>query len=94
MSAKEVLLQVAEKLPPNATLADAIAELQFQRAAQTRRAELDRIETNSATETEPCSPSPAWHADILSDRLAKIESGQAEFLTLDNLKEKLRNPRR
>jgi hypothetical protein len=34
MSAKEILLEVAEKLPPDATLADAIYELEFRQAVE------------------------------------------------------------
>ncbi|MEO5721435.1 MAG: addiction module protein [Chthoniobacterales bacterium] len=30
--------------------------------------------------------SPAWHAEVLAEREAEIESGQAEFLTLDQMK--------
>jgi predicted transcriptional regulator len=44
MSAKEVLLEVAEKLPPNATLVDAIHELEFRLAVEEGLAELDRGE--------------------------------------------------
>jgi putative addiction module component (TIGR02574 family) len=33
--------------------------------------------------------SPAWHKKILEKRLAKIESGKAEFLTLAQLKKRL-----
>lgn len=44
MSAKEVLLEVAEKLPPNATLIDAIHELEFRLAVEEGLAELDRGE--------------------------------------------------
>jgi predicted transcriptional regulator len=44
MSAKEILLEVAEKLPPNATLDDAIHELEFRQAVQQGLAELDRGE--------------------------------------------------
>ncbi len=41
MSAKEILLEVAEKLPPNATIDDAIHELEFRQAVQQALAELD-----------------------------------------------------
>ena len=41
MSAKEILLEVAEKLPPDATLADAIHELEFRQAVQQGLDELD-----------------------------------------------------
>ena len=44
MSAKEVLLEVAEKLPPDATLVDAIYELEFRQAVEEGLASLDRGE--------------------------------------------------
>ncbi len=30
--------------------------------------------------------SPAWHGDILEDRKKKIQKGEAEFISLDDLK--------
>ena len=44
MSTKEILLEVAEKLPPNATLDDAIYELEFRQAVLQGLDELDRGE--------------------------------------------------
>ncbi len=44
MSAKEILLEVAQKLPPDATLDDAIHELEFRQAVQQGLEELDRGE--------------------------------------------------
>jgi predicted transcriptional regulator len=44
MSAKEILLEIAEKLPPDATLDDAIYELEFRQAVQQGLDELDRGE--------------------------------------------------
>jgi predicted transcriptional regulator len=44
MSAKEILLDVAEKLPADATLADAIYELEFRQAVEQGLASLDRGE--------------------------------------------------
>lgn len=44
MSTKEVLLEVAEKLPPDATLIDAIYELEFRQAVEEGLASLDRSE--------------------------------------------------
>ena len=44
MSAKETLLDIAEKLPPDATLVDAIYELEFRQAVAEGMAELDRGE--------------------------------------------------
>ena len=42
MSAKETLRDLAEKLPPAATLVDAIYELEFRQAEAEGLAELDR----------------------------------------------------
>jgi predicted transcriptional regulator len=42
MSTKEILLQVAKKLPSDATLADAIYELEFRQAVEAGFASLDR----------------------------------------------------
>ena len=44
MSTKDILLEVAEKLPPEATLVDAISELEFRLAVEQGLAELDRGE--------------------------------------------------
>lgn len=44
MSAKQILLDVAEKLAPDASLADAIHELEFRLAVEEGLAELDRGE--------------------------------------------------
>jgi len=44
MSTKDILLEVAAKLPPDATLVDAISELEFQQAVEQGLAELDRGE--------------------------------------------------
>lgn len=35
-------------------------------------------------ETEP--PSPDWHGEILASRKAKMDAGEATFITLDELK--------
>jgi putative addiction module component (TIGR02574 family) len=37
-------------------------------------------------------PSPGWHGEVLAARLAKVERGEAEFLTMDQLKERLHKP--
>jgi putative addiction module component (TIGR02574 family) len=35
-------------------------------------------------------PSPDWHKDILTERLAKVERGEGEFLSLDEARARLR----
>jgi predicted transcriptional regulator len=44
MSTKDILLEIAEKLPSDATLNDAIYELEFRQAVQQGLDELDRGE--------------------------------------------------
>ena len=34
--------------------------------------------------------SPEWHRDILADRKVRAQSGEAKFLTLDQLRARLR----
>lgn len=36
--------------------------------------------------------SPAWHGEVLADRLAKIERGEGEFLTVAEVKACLQKP--
>jgi hypothetical protein len=36
--------------------------------------------------------SPAWHGDVLADRLAKIERGEGEFLSVVEVKACLQKP--
>jgi len=33
--------------------------------------------------------SPAWHKDVLTKRLAKVEAGKGRFLTLSQLRQRL-----
>ncbi len=36
-------------------------------------------------------PSPDWHRDVLADRKARAQRGEAKFLTLDQLRSRLRS---
>jgi hypothetical protein len=44
---------------------------------------------DSLSRTPEAVPSPEWHGEVLGQRLAKVERGEAEFLTLAQLKERL-----
>jgi putative addiction module component (TIGR02574 family) len=37
-------------------------------------------------------PSPAWHEEVLTTRLANVERGESEFLSVAELKERLQKP--
>jgi hypothetical protein len=56
MSAKDVLLEVAGKLPPDATLVDAIYELEFRQAVEEGLASLDRGQRTSLEEARKRIP--------------------------------------
>jgi hypothetical protein len=62
MSTKEVLLEVAEKLPPDATLVDAIYELEFRQAVEDGLTSLDRGERIPLEETR--KRIPQWTSSI------------------------------
>ena len=46
----------------------------------------------SLSRTPNAVPSPDWHGDILAERMAKIERGEGEFLSIPQLKERLKKP--
>jgi hypothetical protein len=43
----------------------------------------------SLARTPDAVPSPDWHGEVLAARLAKIERGEGEFLTIPQVKERL-----
>jgi predicted transcriptional regulator len=57
MSTKEILLEVAAKLPADATMTDAIYELEFRQAVEEGLASLDRGERVSLEEAPQQIPS-------------------------------------
>ena len=36
-------------------------------------------------------PLPDWHLDVLADRMARAQRGESKFLTLDQLRSRLRS---
>ena len=58
MNTKETLLDLAEKLPPDASLADAIYELEFRQAVQEGLASLDAGRRVSAEDAR--NQIPQW----------------------------------
>ena len=47
---------------------------------------------SSLTRTPKAVASPDWHEEVLAGRLAKLERGEGEFLTLAQLKDRLQKP--
>jgi hypothetical protein len=46
----------------------------------------------SLSRTQNAVPSPDWHGDVLAERMAKIERGEGEFLSIAQLRERLDKP--
>jgi len=46
----------------------------------------------SLSRTPDQVPSPDWHRQVLAARLAKVERGEGEFLSIPRLKERLQKP--
>ena len=46
----------------------------------------------SLARTPEALPSPDWHGEVIAGRLAKIERGEGEFLTIAELKARLHKP--
>jgi len=44
---------------------------------------------NSFGNNQSEMPSPDWHQDVLSERMQKIESGEAKWLSFDEVKKEL-----
>jgi hypothetical protein len=70
MTAKEILLQVAETLPPNATLLDAINELEMFVARE------DRAEITASLRQTITAEKPEWLYDSPSRVTAVLRQSQ------------------
>ena len=47
---------------------------------------------SSITRTPEAVDSPDWHQEVLAGRVARVERGEGEFLTLAQLKDRLPKP--
>jgi hypothetical protein len=45
----------------------------------------------SLARTPDAVPSPDWHGEVLATRMANIDRGEGEFLSISQLKERLQN---
>ena len=67
-----------------------IESSQIERMSVTERLQaMDQL-WDSLTRDSDEIPSPDWHQDVLADRKARAQRGEAKFLTLDQLRSRLR----
>ncbi len=69
------------------------ASSDIQRLTPTERFQVMEMIWESFSDSPEQVPSPNWHGDILAGRLAKVEAGKGNFLTVDQLKQRLARSR-
>ncbi len=71
-----------------------IESSQIERMSVTERLQVMDQLWESLNRDGAVMPSPDWHQDVLVDRKARAQSGEAKFLTLDQLRSRLRSSER
>jgi putative addiction module component (TIGR02574 family) len=66
-----------------------IGTLEIEQMSRTEKLQAMELLWRSMSDTPAKLESPAWHKKILARRLAKVEAGKGEFLTLAQLKKRL-----
>lgn len=66
-----------------------IEAVEIERMTPTERVQTMELLWRSMTEAPAKVTSPAWHKKVLEKRLAKVEAGKGEFLTVAQLKKRL-----
>jgi hypothetical protein len=61
--------------------------------SMTERLQTMELLWRSFSGSEDEVPSPDWHGEVLSERLAKVEAGEGKFLTITELKARLASDR-
>ena len=71
-----------------------IEESQIEKMSVTERLQAMGQLWDSLNRCDNEIPSPDWHQDVLADRKARAQSGEAKFLTLAELRSRLRSSER
>jgi putative addiction module component (TIGR02574 family) len=66
-----------------------IEAAEIERMSKTERIQAMELLWNSLSSNPSELESPGWHGEVLAQRLAKVEAGDGEFLTIAQLKERL-----
>jgi putative addiction module component (TIGR02574 family) len=66
-----------------------IGALEIERMSRTEKLQAMELLWRSMTAEPDKLQSPGWHKKVLQKRLAKIEAGKGEFLTLAQAKQRL-----
>lgn len=66
-----------------------IEATEIERMSLAERLQAMELLWHSISRNPDSVPSPQWHGEVLQQRLAKVEAGAGEFLTVAQLKERL-----
>jgi len=66
-----------------------IEAVEIERMSVAERLQAMELLWRSMTPEPDKLKSPAWHGKVLAQRLAKVEAGEGQFLTLAQLKQRL-----
>jgi hypothetical protein len=70
-----------------------LAESEIQSMSLTERLQAMALLRRSFSSSEDEVPSPDWHGEVFTERLAKVEAGEGKFLTITELKARLASKR-
>lgn len=70
-----------------------IAASDIERMSVEERLQTIELLWNSISSSNKSPESPVWHEKVLAARRAKIEAGEAEFLTIEQLRRRLHQSR-
>jgi hypothetical protein len=70
-----------------------LAESDIKSMSAVERLQAMELLWRSFTDLENEISSPDWHADVLFERLTKVEAGEGNFLTIPELKARLASSR-
>ncbi len=62
---------------------------EIERMSLTQKLQTMELIWQSLAANEERVESPRWHKTVFEDRLAKVEAGKGEFLTIEQLKKRL-----
>jgi putative addiction module component (TIGR02574 family) len=68
-----------------------IAAAEIERMSVEERLQTIELLWNSIARLDDPVLSPAWHGEVLSARRAKVEAGEGQFLSLSELRDRLKS---
>jgi hypothetical protein len=97
MSTKDLLRELAQKLPPDASISEVILALERAREFPSPTPEQILAELHEYQRQREAGlefDSPAWHEKVLSERVGRMDNTEEKSLTVDEVFAELRRRRK